>query len=84
MIFRVWSTVPRSSYWMVLPSSRVRVRRTAMLGGSATTFAWIVVVTTQTTAWAIGFPWLGVGLAYYFWQRRQKDSRPVSGITTGN
>jgi APA family basic amino acid/polyamine antiporter len=61
-----------------------RLPITAMLGGAATTFSWIVVVTTQTTAWAIGFPWLGVGLAYYFWQRHRQQSAPVSGITTEN
>lgn len=60
-----------------------RVPVTALLGGGATMFAWVVVVTTQPIAWAIGFPWLGVGLAYYFWQRRRLQSRPVSGITTG-
>ena len=60
-----------------------RLPITALLGGTATTFSWIVVVTTQTSAWAIGFPWLGLGLLYYFWQRRRERSRPVSGITTG-
>ena len=63
----------------------VRGRRlpiTALLGGVATTLSWVVVVTTQTAAWAIGFPWLGLGLLYYLWQRHRERSRPVSGITT--
>ena len=44
---------------------------TALLGGAATTGAWLVVVITQSTSWYIGFPWLGVGLLFYLWQRQR-------------
>jgi APA family basic amino acid/polyamine antiporter len=48
-----------------------RLPITALLGGAATSFAWVVVVLTQPTSWQIGVPWLAVGLGYYVWQRRR-------------
>ena len=51
-----------------------RLPITALLGAAATFFAWIVVVTTQQSSWAIGFPWLALGLLYYLWQRRRRLS----------
>ena len=55
---------------------------TSLLGGAATTAAWLVVVVTQLTSWLIGFPWLAVGLLYYLWQRRRgRLSRPAARAT---
>ena len=51
-----------------------RLPITALLGAAATSFAWIVVVTTQRSSWVIGFPWLALGLLYYLWQRRRRLS----------
>ncbi len=60
----------------------IRGRRlpiTALLGGAATTFAWLVVVLTQPSSWAIGFPWMAVGFGYYLWQRRRRRERDAEG-----
>ncbi|MEE8421323.1 MAG: APC family permease [Dehalococcoidia bacterium] len=54
-----------------------RLPITALLGAAATSLAWLVVVVTQPTSWMIGVPWLGVGLAYYLWQRRRDRDRPA-------
>lgn len=56
---------------------RIRGRKVpmpAIIGGAATTFAWVVVVATQASSWFIGFPWMGIGLLYYWWQRRHRPT----------
>ena len=51
---------------------------TALIGGGATGFAWLVVVFTDDWAKAIGFPWLALGLLYYFlWVRRRNGARTM-------
>jgi APA family basic amino acid/polyamine antiporter len=62
----------------------VRGRRlpiTALLGGTATSLAWMVVVLTQPTSWMIGVPWLAMGLGYFAWQRRRDRATSDSGPT---
>ncbi len=51
---------------------------TAVIGGTATLFAWFVVVATQVWGWVIGFSWLGLGLLVYLAYRWYKRARPES------
>ncbi len=58
---------------------RVRGREipvTAVVGGMATLFAWLVVVVTEASGRIIGFSWLGLGLLVYLAYRWRKRARP--------
>ncbi|MFQ5878968.1 MAG: APC family permease [Dehalococcoidia bacterium] len=48
----------------------VDIPLTAVAGGMATAFAWLVVVVTQASGRYIGFSWLAVGLIMYLVYRR--------------
>lgn len=58
---------------------RVRGREipvTAVIGGMATLFAWIVVVATEASGRLIGFSWIVLGIVVYLAYRWYKRTRP--------
>jgi APA family basic amino acid/polyamine antiporter len=50
---------------------------TALLGFIGTTLIWIVVVIMQPYSRWIGFIWIGIGIAIYYYTRRKKRAGPT-------
>ena len=51
---------------------------TALLGALATFGVWLTVIITKPEGRNLGFTWLAIGTAMYFWYRRKKQL-PVTG-----
>lgn len=45
---------------------------TSLLGFLGTTAVWVDVILTKPAGRNLGFMWMGLGLAFYFWYRRQQ------------
>jgi len=63
-----------------LPVAGRQIPLTAVIGAVGTLSTWVVVVVTQKAAWAIGFPWLVVGLVVYLlyrWSIRESPMKTV-------
>ncbi|MCH9621374.1 MAG: Putrescine transporter PotE [Chlamydiia bacterium] len=58
-----------------IPFGKARIPITAIIGAIATLSVWILVVLTKPYGRTLGFAWVGIGLAmYYFYRRGQKIS----------
>ena len=56
----------------VLRVGRFELPWTALLGFLGTAAVWIDVILTKPAGRNVGFLWLGLGLTFYFWYRRQQ------------
>ncbi len=53
---------------------------TAVLGLLGTAAVWVDVILTKPAGRNLGFAWMGLGLAFYFWYRRQQHLSPTARL----
>lgn len=54
---------------------------TAVFGALATIAVWVLVVATKPAGRTLGFLWIGIGLAMYFYYRKQKRLAPAGHLS---
>ncbi len=59
---------------------RMELPLTALLGLLGTAAVWVDVILTKPAGRNFGFLWMGLGLAFYFWYRRQQKLPPAARI----